>query len=197
MPTPASIELQLLNTIAQGDRAAFKQFYELFNRRVYNTVLSYLQNTSEAEEITQDVFVELFHSAHQFKGDSAVSSWVYRIAINKSLDQLRYRHRKKRFGFITSLFGEQAELKTDVPHFEHPGAVLENREKSTVLFRAIDQLGEQQKTAFILSQIEELPQKQIATVMNVSEKAVESLLQRAKSNLRKHLEKFYPERRKT
>ena len=83
-----------------------------------------------------------------------------------------------------------------MPHFDHPGVLLENKEKASFLFKAIELLNEQQKTAFILSQVEELSQKEIAEVMKLSQKAVESLIQRAKANLRKNLEKFYPDRRK-
>jgi RNA polymerase sigma-70 factor (ECF subfamily) len=118
--------------------------------------------------------------------------------VNKSLDAIRYRKRGKRFGFLTSIFHrESGEINIEKPDFEHPGVLLENQEKATILFRCIDQLAESQRSAFVLSQVEQLPQKEIAAVMNLSEKAVESLLQRAKANLRSELEKFYPERRKS
>ncbi len=189
--------LQLIQQIAEGNQKSFQQLYEQFSAKVFNTAISYLHNIEEAEEITQDVFVEIFHSAKKFKGDSSVSTWIYRVAINKSLDKLRYRKRKKRFAFIESIFKQDSsELKHDVPHFEHPGIALENRENSIILFQAIEELAEQQKTAFILSYVEELPQKEVAEVMNVSVKAVESLIQRAKTNLRRELENFYPNRRK-
>ncbi|MBY0433604.1 MAG: RNA polymerase sigma factor [Cyclobacteriaceae bacterium] len=187
---------ELIVSIVAGNRSAFRELYDKYKSRVYNTAISYLQSVADAEEVTQDVFVEIFHSAAKFKGQSSVGTWVYRITVNKCLDYLRYRNRKKRMGFLASLFGESNELKVDAPHFEHPGVLLENKEKSTYLFQAIDKLPEQQKSAFILSQIEELPQKEVAEVMQLSQKAVESLIQRAKGNLRKELEKFYLERRK-
>ncbi len=186
-----------IELIAAGDKAAFKIFYEYFKAKVYNTAISYLQNAEEAEEITQDVFVEIFHSAITFKGESSPSTWVYRITINKCLDALRYRKRKKRFGFLSSLFGDSVDSpELDIPHFDHPGIALENKENASILFGVIDLLPENQKTAFILSQLEELPQKEIADTMQLSQKAVESLIQRAKANLRNNLEKFYPDRRK-
>lgn len=156
-----------------------------------------MQNREEAEEITQDVFVEVFRSAVDFKFQSSVSTWLYRIAVNKSLDAIRYRKRSKRFGFLTSIFHrESGEINIEKPDFDHPGVLLENQEKAAILFKCIDQLAESQRSAFVLSQVEQLPQKEIAAVINISEKAVESLLQRAKANLRNELEKFYPERRK-
>jgi RNA polymerase sigma factor (sigma-70 family) len=190
--------LELLQRIAGGDKNALKVFYQTFSPKVYNTALSLVQQVEEAEEITQDVFVELYHSASRFKGDSAVSTWIYRITVNKSLDHLRHRKRKKRSGFLQSIFhNEEGRLSVDVPDFHHPGVALENKEKASILFKATDTLPENQKTAFVLSQVEELSQREIAVVMQLSEKAIESLIQRAKANLRKELEKFYPERRKT
>lgn len=188
---------EILQLIVSGDRQAMKDFYDKFKAKVYNTSLSYLQNPEEAEEITQDVFLEVFDSIGKFKAESSISTWIYRITVNKSLDQIRFRKRKKRMGFLLSLFNKDSgKLQIDLPHFEHPGVAIENKESAGILFTAIGSLPEQQKTAFILSQIEELPQKEIADVMKLSQKAVESLIQRAKANLRKELENFYPERRK-
>jgi RNA polymerase sigma-70 factor (ECF subfamily) len=187
---------ELIRLIANGDEAAFRNLYDQFRARVYNTSFSYLQNQFEAEEITQDVFVELYQSAARFDGRSAVSTWVYRIAVNKSLDRLRRRSRRKRFAQLTNLFSpESGELAHDAPDFDHPGAALEKKENARLLFKAMNALAESQKTAFILAYVEELSGKEVAEVMKLSPKAVESLLQRAKANLRKELEKFYPERR--
>ena len=186
----------LIHKIADGDHHALKELYGEFKARVYNTSLSYLQNAEEAEEVTQDVFIEVFKSAGQFRRGSAVGTWIYRIAVNKSLDSLRHRNRKKRGGFLASIFKkESVELQIDAPHFNHPGVELENQEKARILFAVIDKLPDSQKTAFILSQVEELPQKEVAMIMKTTEKAVESLLQRAKASLRKNLEIFNPNRR--
>ncbi len=179
------------------DPAAFRAFYERYKTRVFNTVLSYVQSRPEAEELTQDVFVEIHQSAHRFVGNSSVATWVYRIAVNKALDFLRYQKRQKRFAVLQRLFsGETGEPAYDPPDFEHPGVLLERRDEARRLFGAIRCLPESQQTAFILSYVEELPQAEVAEVMGLSRKAVESLLQRAKANLRKGLEKEVPDRRK-
>jgi len=174
------------------DNATFESIYNRYSSRVYNTVLSYLQQPQDAEEVTQDVFIEVYRSAEQFKGEAAISTWIYRIAVNKSLDFIRHRSRKKRFAFLSSIFqSETGELQHDRPHFDHPGMQLENKEKGRMLFAALDRLPETQKTAFILFQIEGLSYKEIAEVMQQTESGVESLLHRARSSLRKHLEGFY------
>ena len=179
---------EILQSIARGDQSAFRELYRLFSDRVYNTALSYTQREQDAEEITQDVFISVFRNAAKFKGKSEVSTWIYRITVNTSLNYLR---RQKRFGFLSG-----GEPRTDTPDFEHPGVLLEKKENARALFKVIDALPNQQKTAFILSFVEELPRQEVAEIMKVSLKAVESLLQRAKGNLRTKLEKVYPERRK-
>ncbi len=181
-------DLHLLQSIANGDKTAFRQLYELFSEKVYNAAISYSQNEEDAEEITQDVFTKVFRNAAKFEGKSAVGTWIYRITVNTSLNYLK---KKNRFSFLQ--FGE---VKTDKPDFEHPGILLEKREAAKTLFKVIDTLPTNQKTAFILSFVEELPRQEVADIMEISLKAVESLLQRAKKNLRDRLENLYPNRRK-
>ena len=167
----------------------FKAVYDEFKQLVYNLALNYVQNTEDAKDITQEVFVKVYQ--HYDKHDPAAASlktWIYRIAINHSLDFLRSRKTKKRFGFITSLFQkESGEPINDAAHFDHPGVVTEDKEDLQHLFAAINELPENQKTALILTRIEDRPQKEVAEIMNTSVKAVEALLQRAKQTLTKKL----------
>ena len=167
---------------------SFLEIYDRFKNKVYNTVIGYLQNTEDAEEVTQDVFLEVYRSVEKFKGESSLSTWIYRISVNKSLDFIKAKNRKKRFAFITSIFDKDSgELKHDHSDFIHPGVTLENKERSTILFNAINQLPENQKTAFILSKVEGLGNKEISEIMEMSVGAIESLLSRAKENLKKLL----------
>ena len=180
---------KLLKLVATGNEQAFASLYAQFCDRVFNTALSYLQQNEEAEEIAQDVFVEIHRSAAKFKGNASVSTWIYRITVNKCLDRIRQRKNKRSLGRIISIFGEPNDPARPIPDFHHPGIALENKESAARLFREIDQLPENQKTAFILSYVEELPRQEVANVMGSSLKAIESLLQRAKSNLRERLKK--------
>lgn len=154
--------------------------------------MNHLQSTEEAEDITQEVFVEVFQSIHKFNGESTLSTWIYRIAVNKCIDQIRSKGRKKRFAFLTSLFNPSTgkELKL-ISAFDHPGMELERKEDTQLLFKAIQLLPENQRSAFILTQMEEHSQKEAAAILNITEKALESLIQRAKSNLRKHLQEYF------
>lgn len=185
---------ELLISITQGNQKAFEQFYRLFHVRVYNICLSHLQDAADAEEVTQDVFVDVYNNASKFKGNAAVSTWLYRIAVNKSIDKIRHKSRHKRFAFVTSIFNKDTgELQHNPPEFNHPGVVYEQKEKAVKLFAAIAQLPEKQQSAFVLKQVEGLSQREVAAILEMTEKAVESLLQRAKTNLRKTLGEMYRE----
>lgn len=141
-----------------------------------------MQNTEDAEEVAQDVFLTIFKKADTFKGNSKVGTWIYRITVNKSLNKLR----------TTSVTKVEIN-ETHKIDFTHPGIQLENKEKGQHLFKAIEGLSENQKTAFILTYVEGLPQQKVAEIMEGSVKSIESLLQRAKANLRTKLNSMYPE----
>lgn len=155
---------------------------------MYNLALQYVQNIEDAEEITQDVFLSIYQSIDGFRADSKLSTWIYKITINKSIDLINKRKRKKRFAFLTSLFNlENNQLVHEPAHFNHPGVQLENKEALQKLFDLINQLPEKQKTALIFTKIEQKSQLETAEIMELSPKAVESLVQRAKVNLQKKL----------
>lgn len=192
-----SNEQEIIRNLKAGDESAFKFLVDEFQKKVYNTCLGLLQNAEDAEDTTQEIFVSVYQSIHQFKGDSKLSTWIYRIAVTKSLDFIRMKKRKKRFAFIQQFFfNEHGEIKNEVGHFNHPGIQLENKERAFILFQAIDKLPENQKTAFILSKLEDLSYTEISEVMGVSISSVESLLFRAKQNLQKHLKNYYEKNEK-
>ena len=184
-------ELELIQQLRAGDELAFKSLVENYQDLVYNTALGVVQNSEDAEDVAQEVFIQVFRSIDQFKGDARLSTWIYRITTTKALDHIRSRKRKKRFAFITSLFGPNDELIHEPVDFQHPGVTLDRKEQAALLFRMIEQLPDNQKVAFTLHKTEELSYQEIADVMQLSVSAVESLLFRARQNLRKLLEKYY------
>lgn len=165
----------------------FLEIYETHKGLVFNLCLHYLQNAQDAEEAAQDVFVKVHDKLHAFQGNSSLKTWIYRIAINHCLDVLKARKRHKRFAVIRSLFTGETGSVPDVPDFHHPGVLLEDREALERIFQKINELPENQRTALLLKYLDELTQREIADIMGLSEKAVESLLQRAKQNLDKKL----------
>lgn len=181
----------LIERLKKKDNAAFKEIVETRQVMVYNAVLGILQNAEDAEDVAQDVFVQVYESIDSFKQESKFSTWLYRIAISKAMDHLRKKGRKKRFAFVQSLFGRNDELVHDPPDFFHPGVALENKQDAAALFRAVKTLPQNQQTAFILNKIEGLSYQEIGDIMKLSVSAIDSLLQRAKSNLRKYLMNYY------
>lgn len=164
---------------------------ETWQDMVFNTALGLVQQLEDAEDVAQEVFVQVYQSINAFKGESRFSTWLYRITVSKSLDHLRKKKRKKRFAFVKNLFGEKNEVLEQLPDFNHPGVALENKEKAALLFESIRQLPENQRIAFSLHKVEGLSYQEISDVMNVTIPAVESLMHRAKINLRKSLEIYY------
>lgn len=181
----------LVRKLQQGDEQAFFHLVKSYQHIVFNTVLSVIQNRDEAEDVAQEVFIQVYQSINQFKGESKLSTWMYRIAITKSLDWQRRKKRKKRFAFIESLFGADDSIRHDPPNFNHPGVAAENKEQAALLFKAIAELPDNQKVAFTLNKVEGLNYQDVAEVMNVTVKAVEAYLHRAKQNLRKELANHY------
>jgi RNA polymerase sigma factor (sigma-70 family) len=186
-----SNETELIEQLKQGDESAFKVIVEQWQDMVYNTILGIVQNETEAEDLAQDVFIKVFEKISTFKGDSKFSTWLYRIAMTTALDHLRSKKRKKRFGFLQSLGVGGSEEKEQVPDFHHPGVSLDNKERSAVLFKAIDALPENQKAAYTLHKLEGLSYRDVSEVLKTTVSAVESLMSRANQNLRKQLEDYY------
>ncbi|MFT5641513.1 MAG: RNA polymerase sigma factor (sigma-70 family) [Cyclobacteriaceae bacterium] len=188
-------DLALINDIAKGNDRSLKLLYDTYASKAFNTIISFTKNEEDAEELLQDVFMSVVENACTFRGDSTLSTWIYRMAVNKSLDFLRKKNTQKRYGIFTSIYKKDStELHFDKTDFVHPGVRLEQKENAKILFSVIDQLSENQKTAFLLTQVEGLPQQEVADIMKVTRKSVASLLQRAKANLKKELERLYPSR---
>ncbi len=155
--------------------------------KVFNTCLSLVKNFEDAEDLAQEVFIEIYRKMEQFENRSSLSTWIYRIAVNKSLEHLRKQKALKRNVDYASL---DMEMK-DSNMFYHPGVTLENKEKSAILFRAIDQLPSSQKVAFTLHKVEGLSHEEIGKILEKSKSSTESLIHRAKMNLREILKGYY------
>lgn len=165
----------------------FDEIYATYCKMVFNLALHYVQNVEDAEEITQDVFVKIFNGLHTFKNQSSIKTWIYRITINQSLDFINSRNTKKRL-FLTSFLGISLErTRSEAINFNHPGVELEQKEAIKKIFEAINQLSDTQKTAIILLKIEGKSQNETAEIMKINIKALESLVQRAKKNLKKYI----------
>ncbi len=185
---------ELIIQLQLGDASAFKSLIEEWEDMVYNTAVSIVQNPDDADDITQEVFMQAYQSVSSFKGESKLSTWLYRITVNRSLDHLKKMKRKKRFGFIYGLFEHTDDVQLQPVEFNHPGVQMENKEKAKELFKALEKIPDKQRIAFTLNKLEGRGYPEIAEIMNTTLYAVESLMGRAKGNLKKILKNFYEEK---
>ena len=177
---------ELITGLKAGNERAFEQLVMQYQGRIYNTVLGFVQNESEAEDLTQEVFIKLFQGIGEFRGGSKLSTWVYRVAVNHALDGLKKLRKQNQQGFLKMFFGKQMDV--GLQDFHHPGVALEKKEEAAILFRLIRGLPEKQQAALVLQKLEGLSQQEIAEVMRTTVSAVESLLVRAKANLKQRYE---------
>jgi RNA polymerase sigma-70 factor (ECF subfamily) len=178
-------EIELIAGLRNRDEAAFKWLVETYRNKVYNTVLNILQDEEDAEDGAQEVFIQVYESINGFKQQSSLSTWIYRIAVRKALDKLRKKKTRQQLRKFLPWWMPEEEKKQD---FDHPGIAMENKQKAALLFKAISNLPEKQKTAFTLIKIQGLSYEEASGIMEQNIKAIESLISRAKQNLQKQLE---------
>ena len=184
------IESEIIDQLQQGSEAAFKELVENYQKMVINTCYGMIHNLEDAEDVAQDVFIEVFRSIKNFRSDSKISTWLYRIAINRSLNFIRDYRRKKWFHSIDNHQKRPGENKWSglvTGKEENPDFGMEMSERAQMLFDSIGSLPKNQQVAFTLSKYEDLSYKEISEVMNLSVSSVESLIFRAKKNLQKKL----------
>jgi RNA polymerase sigma-70 factor, ECF subfamily len=177
-------ELMLLDELIKGSPQAFRMLVDKYSRQVVGTCFSFVHNQEDAEDIAQEVFLEVFKSIRQFREEADLNTWVYRISISKSIDFQRKQNRKKRIKDFAGLIFHRKQAET-------PSEQLEDEERAEILKQQIAYLAENQRIALVLSQYDRLSVKEIAEIMQTSESSVESLLHRAKTNLRKKLENYF------
>jgi len=186
-------ESEIIQKLQQGDEQAFKTLVEGHKKLVITTCFGIVHHLEDAEDIAQEVFIEVFRSIHKFRADSRLSTWLYRIAVNRSLNFLRDQKHKKQ---VRSIDDPAVNKNTGIESLratgtDHPGYSLEYEQRAGLLHSAVDSLPDNQKVAFTLSKYEDLSYQEIAEVMEISLSSVESLIHRAKKNLQKKLYDCY------
>jgi RNA polymerase sigma-70 factor, ECF subfamily len=182
-------DIEIINTILNGSRDKFRMLVEKYQSMVFRTCVGFLHDKDDADDLTQEVFIQAYQSLDKFKGESAFSTWIYRIAVNASLNTVRKNSRNSILSRLDSLFvtGKEKEITIPVYDTENPESILIGIEKSRWVQDALDSLPENQRTAIVLSKYDDLSQMEISEIMKITEGAVESLIQRAKANLRTKL----------
>lgn len=176
-------EEQFVEHLKSGDNGAFKNLIDLHQGQVIHTCYGFVRNQEDAEDLAQEVFIEVYRSISNFRGDSKLSTWIYRIAVSRSLNRVK----KNKFNQLISSF-ENLFDHAKVESNNKPDQLLESKERAKSLQKTIDKLPENQRIAFVLHHYDGYSYLQISEIMDCSLSSVESLIHRAKVGLRKKLE---------
>jgi RNA polymerase sigma-70 factor (ECF subfamily) len=178
----ADDERELLRRAGGGDHEAFRQLVDRHKEQIFRVCLGFIHDPEDAEDLTQDVFLEVYKSARRFRGASRLGTWIYRIAVNRSLNRLRDR-RARPWWRRGRDRGDEVPLEQVPSAQETPEALLDRKERREILRAALGQLPKAQRVAFTLHSVEGMSHADIAAVMGCSISAVESRIHRAKRSL--------------
>ncbi|MEE2708245.1 MAG: RNA polymerase sigma factor [Gemmatimonadota bacterium] len=185
---PGYDEQQDQTPLPMDPKKSIRILFDRYHSNIFNLCVRLLGNREDAEDITQDVFARAHNAYHRFRGDANPGTWLYRIAVNLSLNHQR---REKRLRWVSlDVFMEQTGGSSLTAQGMLPGDVMERSEIEHIVQKAINRLPERQRVALILSRYEGLSYQQIAKTMDSTVPSVESLLHRAKLNLAKRLKPY-------
>lgn len=187
-------EQELIDGLIIHNKESIQYLVNNYQKNVIKTAYYFVANMEDAEDLSQEVFLEILKSVGRFKKNASLYTWIYRITVNKSLDHLRSKKRRN----VLHQLGTFIKVSNDgTNRNDTEPAVMDNRnddkEKRKILDNAVNSLPENQKIAFILNKYDELSYKEIAEIMNLSLSSVESLIHRAKMNLQKKLVNHFSE----
>jgi RNA polymerase sigma-70 factor (ECF subfamily) len=180
---------ELVQRLKAGDETAFNTLVTMYRSRVINTCYRFLLDRESAEDISQEVFIEVFQSIKSFRGNSKLSTWIYRITVTRCLDELKRRNRKKRITSIGKLLHIDV-LANWLAGGERPDTALVSNENMKEVMQALNTLPDNQRVAFTLSKIDGYTNAEIADILNTTNLAVESLVSRAKKKVSAELERI-------
>ena len=172
----------LIDAIGRGDHEAFESLVKKYQGPLLNFIARYVGDRSMAEDITQEVLLRIYHAAPRFQAKTKVSTWIFHIAYNQALTEIG--RRKKRRNLWQALYRSREEAPEEL--LAEP---LEPYEQTEEIMAVLGCLPENQKAALLLRINENLSYREIAGILGVSVQSVESLLFRARTNLKRNLGK--------
>src|SRR5690606_7973880 len=175
-------DFDLTQAAAAGDMAAFEEVYQRHHRRVYSICLRMLQNAHEAEDLTQDVFIQLYRKIGSFRGDSAFTTWLHRMTVNQVL--MHFRKRNVKYEKVT----EEGETPDQIVKGTSDPERMRVVDK-IALEHAIEQLPNGYKNVFVLHDVEGFEHEEVARILGCSVGTSKSQLHKARLKLRKLLKK--------
>ena len=184
---PKETDRELLRAARAGNPDAFGTLVERHQRRIYRLALHMLKNEAEAEDVAQDTFIRAYRALDRFDGRSAPFTWIYRIAVNLSLNRIRARKTRKR----TSLSPDDPRLENSMIERNvergDPARTAADRELAQTLFRGLDSLSETLRTTMIMVSIEGVSHAEAAEILGCPEGTVAWRIHEARKKLRAYL----------
>jgi RNA polymerase sigma-70 factor (ECF subfamily) len=194
-----SSEQQFIHRLVQRDERAFNELVEAYGGRVFRLVFRMLGRHDEAEDMAQEVFVQVFKAIGSFRGDAKLSTWIYRIAVNLCKNRAKYlsrRHDDERTAL--DAVTEKAALAHAgaMTHGEvqRPDHVVEGYQLESIVRLCIDELEPDFREALILRDVENLSYEEIAEITGLADGTVKSRIHRARSMLKQKVERAVGER---
>jgi RNA polymerase sigma-70 factor (ECF subfamily) len=175
---PRTADTALARRLKQGDMDAYEELYRLHSRRLYNLTWRMLGNASDAEDALQEVFLQVFRKIGSFKGESALGTWIYRLAMNLCVDRTRSR----------AAHDDQKTDALDPARMAEPGTLVPEMTMSRLdLERAIAVLPEGCRAAFLLHDVEGFEHREVATILGIAEGTSKSQVHKARLRIRHFL----------
>lgn len=191
IPGPSDAELVALSR--EGDTAAYSELVRRYQKKIYGLIYNMTSHREDAEDLVQDVFVKAYASLKRFQGSSSFYTWIYRIAVNRTINFLKKRSRTAAMSLDDMDAGiERDPAYVDLSARESPvrdASVSELQEK---LNRALMTLSEKHRTVVVLHDIQGVPHEEIARMLKCSEGTVRSRLFYARQHLQRELAEFAP-----
>ena len=186
-------EKELIEGIKKRDREAVKLLVDNYQEQVIRTAFHFLGNMEDAEDLSQEIFMDVISSIHRFRMDSKLSTWIYRIVVNRSLNEVNKKKRRQRMQLIGTYFQTGGKEKTTGNSGHSDPESPDEQENREFLQKAVDSLPLRQRTVFVLSKYEDRSHKEISEITGLSISAIESLIFRAKQKLQKMLAVHFSE----
>ncbi len=180
-------EPELITRVADGDRAAFRVLFDRHASQVQTLCRRLLGNNDDAQEVAQDVFVSLWQKAATLRGESRLSTWLHRVAVNKAINFRKSGKLFSRFRQILSIDTEELDLAEQLPAPEssRPDRQREKQRARVDLAELMATLPERQRDVYLLHKLEGLSYQEVCRELGLTQAAVESLMHRAKAGLHK------------
>jgi RNA polymerase sigma-70 factor, ECF subfamily len=192
-------EAQFIARLVARDESAFNELVITYERRVYGLVFRMLGRRDEAEDLAQEVFVQVFKAIDQFRGESKLSTWIYRIAVNLCKNRTKYLSRRHAgeqddIDAMAERVPMTAARAATVGDVSRPDELVEGMQLEDIVKRAIQKLEPEFREALILADVEDMPYEEIAQIMGVPVGTVKSRIHRARAQLKALVEKALGEK---